>query len=379
MRALDAVRLALVRQQYTPFGGAERFVDRALGALRSRAIDVTIIARRWSGQAGSRLLRCDPAYLGRTWRDAGFARCVQRVIAEDRFDLVQSHERVPGCHVYRAGDGVHATWLELRDRQRGRLARLGTGLSPWHRYTLAAEAAVFRHRNLKAVICNSRMVRDDIARRFAVPAEKLTVIYNGVDLDYFQPGLRTRHRATVRGELGIGDEVPVILFVGSGFERKGMPTLLQALARMRRRDARLLVIGHDSKTNVMTALAGRLGLGQRARFLGPREDLRPWLGAADLFCLPTLYDPMPNAIVEALACGLPVVTSTTCGGAELITPGKNGSVCAATDADALAEHLDALIGQPRPDPAVVRASVEHMAQHLSALYDRLLDLAAPPG
>jgi UDP-glucose:(heptosyl)LPS alpha-1,3-glucosyltransferase len=375
------VKLALVRQYYTPFGGAERFVDRALTALHERGIDVTIIARRWKGEGGPPVLACNPGYLGRTWRDAGFARGVQRIIADGRFDLVQSHERIPGCHIYRAGDGVHATWLALRDQVRGTGARLATALSPWHRYTLAAEAGVYRHPNLRAVICNSRMVRDDIARRFAVPADKLRVIYNGVDLDFFHPQLRTRHRDWVRADLGVAERVPVILFVGSGFERKGVPALLHAMTLMRRQDATLLVVGQDKNLGRLRGLAAQLQLARRVRFLGGRQDLRSYFGAADLFCLPTLYDPMPNAALEALACGLPVVTSTTCGAAELIKPGENGFVCDALDSAALAENLDRLSDSDRPDPATVRASVEHlslaaMAERLSALYGELFAVGA---
>lgn len=375
------MKLALVRQQYTPFGGAERFVDRALTALRDQGVDVTIIARRWKGIAQTKMLECNPRYLGRTWRDAGFARCVQRIIAEGRFDLVQSHERIPGCHIYRAGDGVHATWLALRDSVRGAGARLATALSPWHRYTLAAEAGVYAHPNLKAVICNSRMVRDDIANRFGVPAEKLHLIYNGVDLDFFHPQLRAKHRDWVRTDLGIDGRVPVILFVGSGFERKGVPMLLRALERMHRKEAMLLIVGHDKRLAQLRAMTAKLQLAHRVRFLGGRQDLRSLLGAADLFCLPTMYDPMPNAALEALACGLPVVTSTTCGAAELIKPGENGLVCDALDTQALADCLDRLSGPERPDPAAVRASVEHlgleaMARQLSALYGQLLGTGA---
>ncbi len=375
------MKLALVRQQYTPFGGAERFVDRALDALRSRGVDVTMIARTWSGAAGSNILQCNPFFLGRTWRDAGFARCVQKIIAQGRFDLVQSHERIPGCDIYRAGDGVHATWLELRAEARGRPAPIAARLPRWHRYTLAAEAQLYQHPNLKAVICNSQMVRDDIARRFAVPAEKLRVIYNGVDLGAFHPDLRAIHRARVRVDLGVGDKVPLILFVGSGFERKGVPMLLQALALMQTRNAMLLIVGYDRKLQQMRAIANKLGIADHVRFLGGCQDPRSYLGAADLFCLPTLYDPMPNAALEALACGLPVVTSTTCGAAEFIEPGKNGLVCDATDPQTLADYLDQLSGPGRPDPAAVRASVEHlgldaMAEELSTLYGSLMDARA---
>lgn len=367
------MKLALVRQTYTPFGGAERFVERALAALRAQGADVTVIARNWQGEGGPGFLRCNPFFLGRTWRDAGFARCVQGIIAEGRFDLVQSHERVPGCHIYRAGDGVHATWLELRDRERGGVARLATALSPWHHYTLAAEAALFRHADLRAVICNSRMVRDDIARRFPEAAGKSHVIYNGVDLAHFHPGLREEHRTRLRAELGIAEAAPVILFVGSGFERKGVPVLLRALAAMARRDAVLLVVGRDRKEKEMRQAADRLGLAGRVRFLGGQKDVRPYYGAADCFALPTLYDPMPNAAIEALACGLPVATSTTCGAAELIVPGKNGFVGAAPDAAALAGHLDSLAAmaadaRDHARAAVAELGLEAMAGRLAALY-----------
>lgn len=372
------MKLALVRQKYTPFGGAERFVERALTALRAQGTDVTIVARQWQGEPGPGFQRCNPFFLGRTWRDAGFARCVQDIIASGRFDLVQSHERIPGCHIYRAGDGVHATWLDLRSRARAVSPWL-TFVSPWHRYTLAAEAAMFRHPDLRAVICNSRMVRDDIAARFGTPDEKLHVIYNGVDLEHFHPRLRAEHRAATRASLGIDAATPVILFVGSGFERKGIPALLPALARMERRDAVLLVVGRDRKERDMQALAARLDIAGRVRFLGPQKDVRPFYGAADCFALPTLYDPMPNAALEALACGLPVVTSTDCGAAELIQPGTNGAVVASLDVAALARELDAAL-DARLDAQAVSASVAHlgldaMAGRLMALYQRL----APTG
>ncbi len=361
------MKLAIVRQKYTPFGGAERFIERALAALRAKDVDVSIVAREWQGDLQG--VRINPFYLGRTWRDAGFARGVQRLIAQKRFDLVQSHERIPGCDIFRAGDGVHATWLELRNKPLDRLA-------PWHRYTLAAEAAMFRHPSLRAVICNSRMVKDDIARRFGVADEKLQVIYNGVDLDAFHPRLREEHGRALREKVGVGETVPVILFVGSGYERKGLPTLLHALSRMSRSDARLWVVGRDKNEMLMRKLAQTLGVDERVLFLGAQADVKPFYGAADVFALPTLYDPFPNAALEALACGLPIVTTTTCGAAELVTP-ANGRVIGAGDAAALAASLDALCAKAAAMRDAARASVAHldltqMAAQLVALYSRLI-------
>jgi UDP-glucose:(heptosyl)LPS alpha-1,3-glucosyltransferase len=386
------MKLALVRQKYNPFGGAERFVERALAALAAQGVTTTLITRSWQGPAGQPVLVCNPFHAGRLWRDRSFARCVQAVIARGEFDLVQSHERIPGCDIYRAGDGVHATWLELRGHGQGALARLATSLNPWHRYTLAAEAAMFRDPRLKAVICNSRMVRDDIARRFGVPAEKLHVIYNGVDLEAFHLRLRGEHRDRLRGELGIAEDTPLFLFVGSGFERKGVPHLLEAFAAMKDREAVLLVVGRDRQQAALERKAMALGLSGRVRFLGGRKDVKPFYGAADAFVLPTLYDPFPNAVLEALACGLPVITTTQCGAAELICAGENGFVCAALDVAQLADRLDALVataGSPRGATAgsprgtagamreAARASVEHLsigatAETLLGLYRHLI-------
>ena len=365
------MKLAIVRQKYTPFGGAERFVERALEALRANGVDVSIIAREWQGQGADnrRGVRVNPFYLGRTWRDAGFARGVQRLIKQGRFDLVQSHERIPGCDIYRAGDGVHATWLELRNKPLD-------PFSSWHRYTLAAEAAMFRHPKLRAVICNSRMVKDDIARRFGVAEDKLHVIYNGVDLDAFHPRLDEEAGHALRNTSGVDAATPLILFVGSGYQRKGLPTLLQALPRMVRSDARLWVVGRDKDEPAMRNLARTLGVDGRVLFLGAQTDVKPFYGAADVFALPTLYDPFPNAALEALACGLPLVTTTTCGAAELITA-DNGRVITAGDAVALAANLDTLCKQAPAMRAAARASVAHlnltsMAAQLLALYSRLI-------
>lgn len=362
------MKLAIVRQKYTPFGGAERFVARALDALRAQGATVEIIAREWRNDGQDAGMRCDPFYLGRTWRDWSFARCVQKIIAAGRYDLVQSHERIPGCHIFRAGDGVHATWLELAGKPL-------TWLSPWHRYTLAAEAAMFRHPDLRAVICNSRMVRDDIAKRFPAIAEKLYVIYNGIDAEHFHPGLRALHRDTVRTKLGTGETAPVILFVGSGYARKGVATLIEALTRMTTRDAEIWVIGRDKNQRYYARLARQFGVEKNIRFLGAQPDVRPFLGAADLFCLPTLYDPLPNSALEALACGLPVVTTTTCGAAEFIAPGMNGALCPPCDPSALAIQLDALLqaGAAVAMRNAARASIAAldpagMADRLLALY-----------
>lgn len=376
-------RIAIVRSRYNPFGGAERFVERALNALSAQALDVSLITRQWPRDAQSpfKVRLCAPFHIGRLWRDWAFCRSVQKLMRSEAYDLVQSHERIPSCDLFRAGDGVHATWLAQRARSLGFFARIAQDLSPWHRYTLAAEARMFRHPSLRAVICNSTMVAQDIAQRFPSTAGKLHVVHNGVDLQRFSPHLRAEHRLSLRQKLGIGDDVPVLIYVGSGFARKGVPALLEALARPELAGAQLWVIGKDKLQARLERRAKKLGVAHRVRFLGPQKDVAPFLGAADVFALPTLYDPMPNAALEALACGLPVLSSDSSGAAELITSEACGRVVDALDIAAIAQAGQQLLALIAAQQEVVaqacRASVaalssEDMAERQLHLYRKLL-------
>ena len=185
----------------------------------------------------------------------------------------------------------------------------------------------------------------------------------------------------MRTRLGLADTQPVFLYVGSGFERKGVAQALQALARTP--DAHLLIVGHDKKAKQYQRLSRSLGVGQRAHFVGAQTDVKPYYGLADALLLPTLYDPFPNVVVEAMACGLPVITSKKCGAAELIDEGRQGFVRDALDTAGLAQAMQILSkpGRAREMGAQARQLAEpmrldSMARELNALYRRLLKL--PP-
>ncbi len=374
------MKIAIVRQRYNPFGGAERFVERALAALAGEGAEVTLITRNWDGapREGFRQITCDPPYSrlfgGRAARDRSFAIAAQQIMASGGFDVTQSHERIPGCKIFRAGDGVHAAWLEHRGRILGPWQRATQTWSPYHRYVLQAEKAMLSDPALRTVICNSQMVADEFQRFYGVDRSKLQVIYNGVDTEVFHPGLADEFRRSVRAANGVPDDAPLLLFVGSGFERKGVPQLLRAAKRMRRTDARIVIIGADRKLKSMQKLSELLGLTRRVLFTGPLQDVRPWYGAADGFVLPTLYDPCPNAALEALACGLPVLTSTTCGAQEWVRAGENGWVVDAVDIDGLAQRLDDLAGLAGQAGARVAARRVAETLTLPAMADRLLAL-----
>ena len=379
------MKLALIRQRYNPYGGAERFVERAMTALAAQDVELSLLTRSWSGsppdegaQGEARMIRCDPFYIGRVWRDWGFARAVCDAVKSHNFDLVQSHERIACCDIYRAGDGVHRQWLLNRKRAAGLWERIALKLNPYHWYTLAAERRLFRSPRLRAVICNSNMVKAELRRYFDLPESKLHVVYNGVDLAAYHPGLRQTWRERKRKELGIANASMVFLLVGSGFRRKGVPQLLRAMEAVR--EAHLVVVGADKELAHLQRSAAQAGLSARVHFTGAQDEVQPWYGMADCFVLPTLYDPFPNAALEAMACGLPLVTSLQCGAAEFVDSGVDGYLCQdPLDVVELARclKLAAAPGQARRMGAAARLRVEAyglegMARQLTRLYSDLL-------
>ncbi len=375
---MSAPRIALIRQKYNPAGGAERFVSRATRALGEQGADITLITRKWDPDLAQRVVQLAPWYLGSTWRDWSFSRAVCRHVQRTHYDLVQSHERLACCDVFRAGDGVHREWLTQRARTMTPLRRLAMHVDPHHAYVLHAERQMFASPRLRVVICNSRMVKDELVRHYGLRQDQLTVVYNGVDLEEFSPRLREPWRSTRRHALGIAEETLTLLHVGSGFERKGLKTILRAMARASA-GCHLIVVGGDKREGRYQSLAGELGIASRVHFAGVQQDPRPYYAAADAFVMASLYEPFANASMEALAMGLPVVTSTKSGAAEILRQGETGYVCDALDIGAFSSAIDALAHRERRVAMGAAArvlaesfTVEAMTAQLLNLYRRLL-------
>ncbi|OON38426.1 glycosyl transferase family 1 [Izhakiella australiensis] len=335
---MTKTRLAIVRQKYRPDGGAERFIARALEALDDDTLELNIITRSWQGDPNPdwHLHICNPQKWGRISRERGFAEAARACWQREKFDIVQSHERIAGCDIFRAGDGVHRVWLEQRARILSPLQRFLSAFSRYHRYVMQAEETMFRSPALKKIICNSSMIKQDIMRCFQVPEEKFAIIYNAIDHNKFIPAT-SQQRQAARHALTIADDAKVFIYVGSGFERKGLRAAISALAQS---SAHLIVVGQDKQQPHYQALARRLGCNARIHFVGVQQQVMPFYYAADALVLPTLYDPFPNVILEAMACGLPVITSTTCGGAEFIQQGVEGYVTDALDVTAIARAME---------------------------------------
>ncbi|MFQ5417095.1 MAG: glycosyltransferase family 4 protein [Myxococcota bacterium] len=308
------MRVGLVIEHFVPgTGGAESVAWNVAHGLAKAGDEVVVVARR-AQRAPAIELR--PVRVPTAWqplRVVSFSRAARVALRRDRCDCVLSFCRTHHQDVYRAGGGSHADYLQ---RRHGRMQRLWR-LSPRHAVLLAAERRIFRDPRQR-VVCVSRMVRDEIQRRYGVPDDRVVVIHNGVDIDRFHP----KHRAGpgVRARAGLpADPQLCWLFAGSGFARKGLDTALRTLARADSPRAQLWVAGGDA-SGPWRRLARRLGVADRIHFLGFRRDLEALYAAADALFLPTRYDAFANVCLEAAAAGLPVVSSRANGSAELFAP-----------------------------------------------------------
>ena len=351
------MHLALIRQSLTSLGGAEMTLVALAQELLRQGHEVTILSRDVHPPpplAGRRRLHWQPVpvWPGKVGRLLGFALNCRRLVRSQPFDLVYSLERTLVQDAYRAGDGCHREWLRRRWPYESLVQRCHLAASPFHRTLLALEKRLLHSPRLRLVIANSRQVKAELQRHYRVEADKIQVIYNGVDHERFYPAPPANRSGP-----------PEILFVGSGFKRKGLAYLIMALAALPPSQARLLVVG-QGRTGRYEKLARRLGVAHRLTFVGPQPQVEAWYRRAAVLALPTLYDPCANVVLEALACGRPVVTTAANGAAEFITPGRNGAVLTRPDdipglVAALAEFLDRA-GDPRLSQAAA-AAVAHLS------------------
>jgi UDP-glucose:(heptosyl)LPS alpha-1,3-glucosyltransferase len=317
------MRIGLVRRGYSSSGGAEAYLFRFAAAAHATGHQPVLVSgSEWPDGVWPHE---HVVVAGNTPEE--FADQLEGRRASGGWDVLFSLERVWGCDVYRAGDGVHAAWLERRRPFEPAWRGWFRSLQRKHREILELECALFTG-GARRVIANSQMVKDEIIRHYGTPAEQVHVVHNGVPPQAAELGARE----ALRQELGIAPQDFVALFAGTGWDRKGLRHAIAAVKTLKI-PVTLLVAGRGDQRGLPAS--------DRVKFLGalPGERLRAALAAADVFVLPTLYDPFSNACIEALAAGLPVVTTTANGFSEILESGVDGDVVAPGDTRALADAL----------------------------------------
>jgi UDP-glucose:(heptosyl)LPS alpha-1,3-glucosyltransferase len=373
----DFVRLAFIKKRFSLHGGAERYLQTLVECLKESGHEIHIFAHEWTAGEDVVFHRVPVVPLGSMVSTLTFNLNVKRAIASCAApDCVISFERTTCQDVYRAGDGCHREWLSLRRSVEPWWKRASFRINPLHLTLLSIEKKLFRDTRL--IIANSHMVKKQIMKYYGLNEERIEVVYNGVDLARFSPDNRQRWREQMRGRLSIPEETKVLLFVGSGFERKGLSTLLAALAVLKKSrkdlfaDMRLVVVGKGDQAK-FGALATAIGIRDVVIFEGPQANIERYYASADAFVLPTLYDPFSNATLEAMASGLPAVTTAQNGASEIIEDGVDGFIMKdAFDYAGLAEKLGrALAGHAGPGKNARRKAgmfpIERAAEEFTAL------------
>ncbi|MDH4029039.1 MAG: glycosyltransferase family 4 protein, partial [Nitrospirota bacterium] len=309
-------------------------------------------------------------------RDMTFAVSSYFLLKKQRgnFDIIQTHDKTLLQDIYRAGDGCHIEWLRQRWKRIGIFRKASIALNPYHWLILLLERMVLKGRRFKKIIAISEMVKKNIIDNYGVPAGDIEVIYNGVDTNKFHPDNKERYRKEIRQQYGLGENDLVALFVGSGFERKGVRYLIEAIEALSG-PVTALIVGKGSEKKVgkispnpslpkrgnvrfplwKRGMKGDFQRKQKTIFCGPQRDIRKYYAAADIFVFPTMYEPFGNVHLEALASGLPVITTRNSGASEIIKDGTHGFVVSGPeDTEGIANGIRAFINEPEKLQAMSR-------------------------
>lgn len=337
------ITVGFLRRGYSSSGGVEVYLKGLAGGLHALGHRVILLGTgNWPAEAwpGGEILRCSGKTLG-AYMDAVEE---QRKSSGIDFDLILSVEKVPGCDIYRTDEGLHLAWLTERQKYISWWASWFQWCNPKHREKLVLEKKLFSPESTRRVISISEKITRDIGTCYGYPNNRITMIRNGVP-QYGVPN--DEERLYARESLGIATGEKIVLFVGTGWERKGLNTAIRAVETLvgEYPAIRLLVAGRGPVWRYKSPVT---------TFLGPVQDMKTVYAAADLFITPTIYEPFSLAAMEALSCGLPVLTSAAAGISEVMTPGLHGEVIReAGDTAAFASALGKWIGK-MSDPGQAR-------------------------
>jgi UDP-glucose:(heptosyl)LPS alpha-1,3-glucosyltransferase len=339
------VNIALVIDSFDPRrGGAQKWTHQYAARLLSRGHEVHVVTQE---AAGGERLPLVLHRLGRIRSQVGRAKAAEAKLRTLDLDLIHDIGMGWYCHVLQSEDGSRlAMWehrLKLLPRWLRPLKRRLIDTLPRYQDFRRVMARQFGDPQ-RIVLAISRMCAEHYQQYHQVSPQRIRLVYHGTDTERFSPRHRRSVREPLRAQLGIGEDEVVLLFVGHDYRRKGLSTAIRALERLHREGARarLLVVGGKRRGPTFPAwpkpnLAG-------VTLVGPVDDPAPYYAAADALVLPSFYDPFGLVVLEAAACGLPVVVSRFAGAAELLSEGIEGFVLAdPADDCALCDRLRALM------------------------------------
>jgi len=326
------MKIALVVYQFIKEkGGVESYVCNLSKQLLDRGHEVHIFAHRFSQDRDKRLtLHHVPA--STFWSPLKywtFAVNAPKIIkkTEVKFDLVHGFTQTLFQDIYRVGGGCHWDYMmHTYPLMQSLFGKIFICLNPRHFSLLLLERIIFKRKHYKQITCISKQCKEEIIHHYQLSPDDIEVIYNGVDTNIFAPQNKIRYRDPVRAKYAIAPNEVLLLFVGSGFKRKGLKYAIDALSLVNKsQKVKLLVVGKGNVREYQR-LAKEKDVLDKVIFAGVFKHIEEIYGGGDIFVFPSEYDAFGTACLEAMASGLPVIASKTSGVSEIITHGKDGFV-----------------------------------------------------
>jgi len=318
------MRLAFLLYKYFPYGGMQRDFRRFVEESQKLGHHCRVYYISWQGEpiAGADLRQVPVSAFSNHRRNVRFSRWVESDLAKDPVDGVVGFNKMPDLDVYYAADSCY---LDKAFNERSWWYRLGTRF----RHFSAFERAVFGDQSDTQILLISETEKAKFKHFYNTPEERMHMLPPGISMNRKAPLDFAERRQNKRRALGFTDCDHVLLFVGSGFIKKGLDRAIQSLANINSsvpaKNVRLLIVGQDKETR-FRRLATRLKVAHRIEFLGGRDDIPELLLAADALVHPAKDEAAGIVLLEALVAGLPVLVTDVCGYAHHIAQADAGVV-----------------------------------------------------
>lgn len=325
------MKIALVHLRHAYSGGVELYLNQMARYLAEKGEEVTIICRSHADtppHPNVKFVKLSGFSIGKTHRLWKFAKAVENHVKHADYDLVYGLAHAWTHDVLRIGAG---TSLHM-SRSLNRSMRFKDRINHIIESRAMAPGAYYH------VISNSYKSAQEIEEAHNVPADKITVIHNFVDTNRFDAQRVQAEAEQIKSKLGVDDGKPVFLFLGTGYERKGLKQALIAYSKLPF-DAHLLVVGRETHEAEYVKFAKEIGVSDRCQFLGANSQPELYFTLADCYLLPTLYEPFGFTVIEALACGTPAITTENCGAKEVLNEQVATVIGAEVDPDELVSAM----------------------------------------
>lgn len=342
--------IVFLKREAKSKGGLEKYFHFLKRAFENRGYPVYVLSEETFSLP----------YLTSAWKVYAFDRKCSQWIEKHKPKIIFGLDRNRMQTHIRAGNGCHAAYLQHRKKLEGNLTFYRCQINPLHRLLLHIEKEGYENPGLQTLFTNSKMVKNEILHFYDVDPKKIEVVHNGVEWKNYETAFEKVSilKEDLFHKYNLDKDDFQFLFVGSGFRRKGLDFLFNALSMFPHRNYHLSIVGKDKHIRDYQKQAAKRNI--RATFFGSQQSLNDFYALADVTIIPSVYDPFANVTLESLSMGVPVITSKTNGGSEIITENRGWIIEDLYDSDSFLECLIKAVQKKKTDEnsLAIRKSVQ---------------------